>query len=179
MTYSTIKRKYCKCDVECTRMPTIGYSGYYAPHAPEEVKEKKELQRAETRKRSNARKADSIKLRSLARKTNGESEMELWFKARRQDMTGFCAECGAKSFKNHPTQFTWSIAHIVPKSLCPSVSTHYLNFIELCWLHHQEFDSTFDKASKMLVFAEAKSKFSEFKHLLPKEELRKVNPFLL
>lgn len=102
-----------------------------------------------------------------------------WYLDRRKEMCGVCCECGKTTSRGSDKYFTWSICHIVPKSLVPSVATHEHNWIELCQQHHQEFDSTFDKAEKMMCFGEVKQKFQLFKHLIPNEQLRKINPHLL
>lgn len=105
--------------------------------------------------------------------------LDRWFNDRRMEMEGYCRECARKININDERFYRWSICHIVPKSLVKSVATHENNWIELCQLHHQEFDATFDKAAKMMVFGEVKQKFNTFKHLIPPEELRRVNPHLL
>lgn len=102
-----------------------------------------------------------------------------WFMDRRKDMTGVCIECGKTTCKNDDKYYKWSIAHIVPKSLIKSVATNEWNWVELCQQHHQEYDNTFDRAAAMMCFGEVKQKFQLFKHLIPPEELRKVNPHLL
>lgn len=55
-----------------------------------------------------------------------------WFLDRRKEMTGKCLHCGDKSEKENDRYFHFSIAHILPKKLFPSVETHPLNWIELC-----------------------------------------------
>lgn len=109
------------------------------------------------------------------------NELELWFLARKHEMTGVCHEenCGNGTNKGDSKYYRWSCCHIVPKSLVPSVALHYANCIELCQLHHAEFDNTFERQSKMKCFELAKQKFQLFKHLIPPEEMRKVNPYLL
>ena len=94
-------------------------------------------------------------------------------------MTGVCTECGKTTSKHNDKYYKWSICHIVPKSLIKSVATNEFNWIELCQQHHQEYDNTFDRAAAMMCFGEVKQKFQLFKHLIPPEELRKVNPHLL
>lgn len=175
--YLTIKRKTCRID-GCTKYPGFGMAGFCYIHTPEEIKEKKAKQRQDTIKRANARKSESGKLRKLARETGVDKELELWFIARRHECTGFCCNCGAKSYKDNEERWKWSIAHIAPKALCPATATHYLNFLELCHQCHQDFDSTFTKAANMNCFHEARHKFDFFKDLLPPEQFRKINPAL-
>lgn len=107
------------------------------------------------------------------------STLGKWFEERRAEMTNVCVECGRQTNKGNDKYFIWSICHIVPKSLVKSVATNEFNFIELCQLHHQEYDNSFERAAKMMCFGEIKAKFQLFKHLIPAEELRKVNPHLL
>jgi 5-methylcytosine-specific restriction endonuclease McrA len=177
ITRTPIKRKKCKCSDNCKLYPTLGYSGFNFTHAPEELKEKiggkKELQQ----KKANAAKYASTKLRMS--KYKEDTELDMWFRRRRMQMVGYCSECGRSTNKDSEKYFKWSICHIVPKSICPSVAKNYFNWIELCQTCHQEFDNTFERASKMKCFHEAKTKFQLFKELLPPEELRKVNPHLL
>lgn len=180
MAYSSINRKTCKCG--CTNMPTISYEGYYHQHAPKEVLDRLEVKQ----KRKNAVKKDLTKLRvvevesddnrSLAKKYD---RLDKWFKERRKEMQNVCCECGKPTNVGSDKYYKWSVCHIAPKALIPSVATDVNNWVELCWLHHQEFDSTFDKAAAMMCFGEVKQKFQLFKNLIPPEQLRKINPHLL
>mgnify|MGYP003433596516 FL=1 len=104
---------------------------------------------------------------------------EQWYLDRRKEMTGVCIECGLGTNIKDDKYYRWSVCHIVPKGLVPSVATHEYNWIELCQHHHQEFDNTFDRAAKMKCFTEAKMKFRLFQKLIPAFELRKINPHLL
>jgi hypothetical protein len=175
--YSTIKRKYCK-EEGCNKMPQISCAGYCWEHCPEEIKSKFKSKRDLQIKKSNAAKSAATRLRGLQRELNGDSEQELWFKARREQMVNYCSECSRSTNKDNPVYYKWSVCHIVPKGLCPSVATNYYNWLELCQDCHNEFDSTFEKASKMKCFHEAKTKFQLFKHLIPMDEMRKVNSYL-
>lgn len=72
-------------------------------------------------------------------------ELENWFNERRKEMTGKCAYCGGKTEKNNNSNFKSSIAHIFPKrkNMYPSIATHPLNFLELCFYEnscHDNFD---------------------------------------
>lgn len=179
MSYnSTIKLK-CKCG--CGKYPTMSCFGYNYQCLPPDLKEKAGTKKKVQIKNRNKRVALASKVRKAQRETDGTEERELWFLFQRQKMTGVCQEGGCKEStnKNNDVYFRWSICHIVPKSLVPSVSTHPHNCIELCWQHHSEFDATFDKASKMQCFAETKRRFELFKHLIPADEMRKINPHLM
>lgn len=179
MAYSTIERKKCKCG--CNKYPTMSCFGYNYNCLPQELKEKAGTKKKVQIKNKNARVSAAYKIRKEQRKTDGTEERELWFIMKKHEMTGTCAEPGCKESTNkyHSVYYRWSICHIAPKAYCPSVATHPDNYVELCWQHHSEFDSSFEKAAKMGVFVEAKRKFNLFKHLMPNSELRKVNPYLL
>lgn len=144
------------------------------------------IQRAIKKQRKNAIPKIQSQLRKLyktddtVREGSKENDkLDFWFKERRREMQNVCTECGNKTNRDSDKYYKWSIAHIVPKARIPSVKTDDNNWVELCWLHHQEFDSTFDKAAAMQCFPEVKQKFQLFKNLIPPQELRKVNPHLL
>lgn len=143
------------------------------------------LQKAIAKQRKNVAAKSGTKLRTLAKSNmevvapRGYQELDNWFKERRKEMIGYCVECGKTTSKHNDKYYKWSICHIVPKSLIPSVATNEYNWVELCQQHHQEMDNTFDKAAAMMCFGEVKMKFLIFKNLIPPEELRKVNPHLL
>lgn len=186
MPLSTIKRKKCKCG-KCNHYPSIGFDGYFYLHAPEDIKERQgvKAKKSYQARLNRARKGVlSRKLHEAQKEVDAKETPEItpqwqWYLDRRIEMTGFCSECMESTRKAYDKWFSWSVCHIVPKSLVPSVAMHEHNWVELCWLHHQEFDSTFDKAAAMQCFPEIKQKFQLFKHLIPPQELRKVNPHLL
>ena len=60
-------------------------------------------------------------------------QKELWFQARRIEMTGTCMHCGGKTCKDNDKLFRNSICHILPKSIFKSVAFHPLNQVELCF----------------------------------------------
>lgn len=143
------------------------------------------IQKAIKKQRENSAKRQTASLRKLAVEEPGVragkdyEALDAWFKERRKEMVGVCTECGKTTSKNNDKYYKWSICHIVPKSLIPSVATNEYNWIELCQQHHQEFDNTFDRAAAMMCFGEVKMKFQIFQKLIPPQELRKVNPHLL
>jgi len=140
----------------------------------EKQKAKQKLQRTLSSLKNTTENKEAVR-----REQGKVTERGNWYLERRKEMTNACCECGRGTNKNNDKFFTWSICHIVPKGLVPSVATNEYNWIELCQLHHQEFDSTFDRAEKMMCFGEVKMKFQLFKNLIPPEQLRKVNPHLL
>lgn len=185
MKYSTIKKKKCKCG-KCNHYPTIGFDGFFYLHAPQEIKDRQGLKAKKSyqNKLNRAKKTLlSRKLHDAQKEADAKNKPEnspqwQWFLDRRVEMTNCCIECGASTRKAYD-DFYWRICHITPKSLVPSVAMNENNWIELCWLHHQEFDSTFDRAAAMQCFPEVKQKFQLFNHLIPPHELRKINPHLL
>lgn len=188
---STIKvNNHCQCKPDCPLWKTPGFGKFNYNHASEEIK----IAAGEKAKRTYQNRLQRQKKSTLSRKLHeadkmvkeGENGQETavitpqrqWFLDRRVEMTNVCIECGSSTRKAHD-DFFWRICHIVPKSLVPSVALNENNWVELCWLHHQEFDNTFDKAAAMQCFPEIKQKFQLFKHLIPPHEMRKVNPHLL
>lgn len=78
------------------------------------------------------------------RNKGGGSELDRWFKERRNQMSGYCLHCGEVTTKNQDQWFKASIAHILPKRLFKSVATHPLNWVELCfWINncHARYDN--------------------------------------
>jgi len=190
MAYSSIKRKKCKCSEFCDKYPTLGWNGYFMGHAPQELKEKQTKKQVEKRNKANISKISRL-VHEVANDTNSELSANhepannahgiqwTWFLDRRNEMNGVCIECGKAINVKNDKYFHWSVAHIVPKALVPSQALNPLNWVELCWLHHQQYDSTFENAAKMMCFGEIKEKFKLFKDVIPAHELRKVNPYLL
>lgn len=149
----------------------------------DKANEREKLRRGGNPKTASERLGRSLRLLAVTepevKAPKDYGNLRQWFMDRRKDMTGVCIECGKTTCKNDDKYYKWSIAHIVPKSLIKSVATNEWNWVELCQQHHQEYDNTFDRAAAMMCFGEVKQKFQLFKHLIPPEELRKVNPHLL
>jgi hypothetical protein len=100
-----------------------------------------------------------------------------WFVERRGEMTGYCQECGCKTAKHNDAFFTFSIAHILPKSIesgFPSVATNPNNWLELCIDCHTKYDRHWEGAAKMKSFPTAKARFLQFQHLIAPEERRRI-----
>lgn len=181
---STIKKKKCKCG--CDKYPSFGYPGYFSAHLPEELRKAHPERYQKSRiKRNKAQGLNKIsrEVHSFQQQKNWASItlkmlLDTFYTEKRRKMTGKCIECGAKTNVEDDKYYRWSICHIVPKSLVPSVATNLENWIELCQNCHEEFDNTFEKAANMKCFEEAKRKFELFKHLIPADELRKVSHYL-
>ena len=182
---SRIAIKKCKCG--CDRFPTLGYKGFNIRCFPQELKDaeperyKKGAVNARNRvSLSNlSRKVKLVAKENDAFKSSQIKPQEQWYQDRRSEMTGCCIECGYGTNVKDDKYYRWSVCHIVPKGLVPSVATYEHNWIELCQTCHQEFDNTFDRAAAMKCFGEAKMKFRLFQKLIPANELRKVNPHLI
>lgn len=149
----------------------------------DKAQQREKLRRGGNTKTASERLGRSLRLLAVTepdvRAGKDYGNLRQWFMDRRREMDNVCCECGGRTNRDSDKYYKWSICHIAPKALVPSVATDINNWVELCWLHHQEFDSTFDRAAAMQCFGEVKQKFQLFKHLIPPEELRKVNPHLL
>jgi hypothetical protein len=97
-------------------------------------KEKKPLKKVSDKKKL----ADSLDKGS-------DSELDLWFVAKRREMKGRCLFCNQKTEKENDETYRRSIAHLLPKNKnsFPSVATHPDNFIELCF-HNNSCHTNFD-----------------------------------
>lgn len=83
-----------------------------------------------------------------------EKALSKWFKDRHSEMTGKCANCGGKTQKGQKN-YKCSVCHILPKAIFPSVATHPLNFIELCFYEescHTNLDNGIIDVSKMKCY---------------------------
>lgn len=74
-----------------------------------------------------------------------DTELVKWYKARMKQMTGRCNETGMKTETKIYAYAIMSICHLLDKrdTVCPSVKTHPLNWIELA----PDIHTMFDKAS--------------------------------
>lgn len=94
-----------------------------------------------------------------------------------------CENCNSRLFYPTTTIAFSCQAHIVPKSLFPSVKANIHNHLTLGGLFqpcscHGQYDSSWENAQKMPVFEIAKSRFLLFKHLIAKPEVKKLpEPF--
>lgn len=82
----------------------------------------------------------------------GETDLQLWFRGRMKFMTGHCMWCGCKTETHVYSGAIFSICHILEKrdTMCPSVKTHPLNWVELCPDHHTMFDKmTWEEKEKL------------------------------
>lgn len=107
-------------------------------------------------------------------------QLDAWFTARVQEMPACCEEpgcerhllVGAALIKAH-------VCHIVPKRIFWSVAVHPLNRLFMCQTpHHDDFDSSWDRAQHMGIWPVAIDRFQQFMHLITDKELRYLPPAL-
>lgn len=108
------------------------------------ISEKKKYKLNKVAPKTAAKKAEQDKANSKEGKDN---ELDLWFEARRKEMTGKCVFCGGKTEKNNDVTYRNSVAHLLPKrqNMFPSVRTHPDNWLELCFYGnscHTNFDNS-------------------------------------
>lgn len=105
-----------------------------------------------------------------------------WFADRRKEMTGRCWHCNNKTMKEDDEKYHFSIAHILPKSLFPSVATHPFNFVELCfWGNncHGNMDNKILDISDMNCWAQIVQRVAIMYPLISKDERRRIPQVLL
>ena len=165
--------------------PTISYEGYFHLHAPQEI-----LDRLEKKKeRKKAVKADLAKVNKEISGSDenkemakGYGELERWFKERRKEMTGKCANCGGMSCKYKDSEYKRSIAHILPKAYFPSVATHEKNWLELCFYGkscHTNMDNKMLDLTEMACWDEIVTKFCVIYPDIDKKERKRIPEILL
>lgn len=91
--------------------------------------------------RVSPKRAEKLK-REKEERGDNDSELVQWFKNRIKQLTGYCAECHARTETKIYQFAIFSCCHILEKRdvLFPSVKVHPKNFIELCPDHHTLFD---------------------------------------
>lgn len=105
---------------------------------PKQQKQRKPIARISEKKKRQLKEKGGTQKRS-----SGSEELNRWFQARRKEMGGRCLHCGEKTTKHQDNWYKCSVCHILPKRLFPSVKTHPLNWIELCFWDkncHAQFD---------------------------------------
>lgn len=94
---------------------------------PKQPKQRKQIAKKSAKKLKQEAEEKQITYRG------GGEELDRWFEARRSEMKGVCLHCGEPTTKNQDSWYRASIAHILPKRLFRSISTHPLNWVELCF----------------------------------------------
>jgi len=178
MAYSSIVRKGCKCG--CGKYPTMGFQGYNADCRPDlkEAAIKKQKDR-------NALRSDLSHVRKLEvdnKPPKDYAELDRWFKERRKEMTGKCANCNGDSCKYYDKYYKFSIAHLLPKAYFPSVATHPDNWIELCHFGnscHTNYDNKMIDLIDLNCFDTVIQKFTKIYPHIAAEEKRRIPPILI
>jgi len=173
MGYSSIAKKKCKCG--CNKWPSIGYAGYAASCAPQELKDKiGNKQKVAARNRN-----ERNKVRMLLPKDKSNKLQELWFAKIAAEIRQhpYCWECKAWIA---PEFYRHASAHIFPKSEnsgFPSVATHPMNYLILgssCGCHDKTH--RLDLFCKMGIWKEAVDRFKEFESCIT-EKHKYLNQF--
>jgi hypothetical protein len=110
-----------------------------------------------------------------------DTELQKWYAKIMESEKPICWETGEKINKNDKLGWHGSIAHILPKADYPSVKTHPLNYMILkMWGGtHGQYDSSWENASKMKVWAYACKIINILYPLLTQEEKRKLPDIIL
>ncbi len=89
------------------------------------------------------------------------SELQKWYEGIMAREDKQCWNCGESLAHYNKQDWHACIAHVLPKSIFPSVSTHRLNYMILGkWCNcHGTYDSNWDAARKMPIFKEATDRF--------------------
>lgn len=117
------------------------------------------LQRASTAKVKPSPKA---LVKAKPKEKDNKQNLEQWFLDGDKQATGKCRHCGGRTCKGDPLFYKHSQAHILPKRLFPSVATHPLNRVELCFWEnncHGNFDNGTLDLMDMNCFDEIIEKF--------------------
>lgn len=112
----------------------------------------------------------------------GSNELQRWFKERRNEMTGFCDNCGGKTSKDDDKYYKFSIAHLLPKAYVKSVATHPSNWLELCHFGngcHSQMDNKMLDLIDMHCFDKIVTRVSEMYPQIAQEERRRIPSILL
>ena len=112
---------------------------------------------------------------------NDNNDLKQWFEDRHKELTGKCKHCNGKTQKGKDN-YKNSIAHILPKAYFPSVATHPLNYIELCFYGnscHTNFDNKILDLLDLNCFDEVITKFVQIYPHIDKQEKRRIPQVLL
>src|SRR5580692_3115613 len=112
---------------------------------------------------------------------NEPSEQTKWYEKIMKHETPVCWETNDRIDIRDKKGWQGSIAHVLPKSLFPSVATHPMNYMILkMWGGtHGQYDSSWENASKMKIWPYACGIFNVLYPLLTAEEKRKLPDIIL
>lgn len=145
---------------------------------------------SDNRNKAAENKRNSLKKNTLESLVNQESNQNTaltlkdWFIYHINHSGRRCENCDHQLYFALPKAAYSCQAHILPKSVFPSVSTHLHNHLTLGGLFqkctcHGQFDSNWKNAEKMPVIEIAKTRFLLFKDFISENELRRLpEPFL-
>jgi len=149
----------------------------------------KALIQIKKQKDRNALRSDLANVRKLAVEVDGNrekaknyGEMDRWFRERRKEMKGKCANCNGDSCKYYDKYYKFSIAHLLPKAYFPSVATHPDNWIELCHFGnscHTNYDNKMIDLIDLNCFDTVIQKFTKIYPFIAAEEKRRIPPILI
>lgn len=110
-----------------------------------------------------------------------ETELQKWYAAIMEKEAPKCWETGEWIGKENKKSWHGSIAHVLPKSIFPSVKTNPMNYMILKMYGgtHGQYDSSWENASKMKVWKFACKIFNVLYPLLTREEKAKLPEIIL
>jgi hypothetical protein len=125
-----------------------------------------------------------------------DNALDVWFEDRKKELTGKCKHCGGRTwvepkgrigendmtYRNDKEFYRHCIAHILPKAYFPSVATHPLNYIELCfWGNncHGNMDNKVLDLTDMNCWDEIVEKFVAMYPFIAKEERKRIPEVLM
>lgn len=179
--------RFCKYD-KCSH-PVFGTDkktgiGYCKRHqfARTDLDKRSIIQKAMSKEKAKEIAANLRELPANKEMVNHKLELDGWFLERAKEMTGTCANCGGKTTKGDKKYWKFSIAHILEKKNFHSVSTHPLNFIELCHFGkscHTNLDNKIIEMQDMKCWSEIQLRFSIMYPSILKEEYQFIPDVLL
>lgn len=195
------------CEVDnCSKVvwgtDRITRTGYCKSHQylRTDISKESILQRAVKKQRENVAKQTQSKLKALSYESESNKEasknfqeLDIWFKDRMGRLEVKCENCGATNFwleQNKDTKIgklKWRSCqgHLLPKRHFKSLQTHPLNgmvigsgYSGLCHCH-DDYDSSWDKASKMNIWEEVVKRFKIMYPLIKENEHQFIPDVLL
>lgn len=115
----------------------------------------------------------------------GHGELGRWFMERKIEMTGKCMHCNGDTMilnKEADSKFHYSVCHILPKNLFPSIATHPQNWIELCYYGnscHKNFDDHMIDIVDLNCFGVVIERFVKMYPSIAISERRKIPTILI
>lgn len=169
----------CKCSPDCAMFPSMGYSGYFYAHAPENVVETIELKRHKTE----VRQRTASRLHSIVVPlTEDEIKLQKFFANAAQELMRhpFCQNCKSRIPQAY---FRAATAHVLPKRKeygFPSIASHPANKLFLgagCGCHYL-YDRSWEDAAKMVVWPLAVAAFKELYPFIAENEKKNIPDIL-